>query len=85
MKQWKSYNEFQTLSWKPVHLWYFDVYISDGIKIALSTHGYGNIYFLHGGGPYHVETSPWTCSGNQWIGFYLIGTSIMKDLINCMS
>ena len=37
--------EFQMLFLfqKPVHLRYFDVYISDGVKIALSTHGLGNI------------------------------------------
>ena len=27
-----------------------------------------------------IETSPWICSADQWTGFYMIGTSIMKDL-----
>ena len=29
---------------------------------------------------YHLETSPLICTANQWTGFYMIGTSIMKDL-----
>ena len=32
------------------------------------------------GGPYHVETSLLICSANQWSGFYMIGTSVMKEL-----
>ena len=43
MKQWKSYSEFQILSWTPAHLSYFDVYISDVIKITLSACKLGNI------------------------------------------
>ena len=44
VKQWKSYSEFQILSWK---LTYFDkAHISDGVKTALSTHRLGNNY-LH--------------------------------------
>ena len=31
-------------------------------------------------GPYHIETSPVICSANQWTGFYMIGTSVMKEL-----
>ena len=30
--------------------------------------------------PYHIETSPLICSANQWTGFYMIWTSIMKEL-----
>ena len=32
------------------------------------------------GGPYHMETSPLICSANQWTGFYIVGTSVMKEL-----
>ena len=32
------------------------------------------------GSPYHIETSPLICSANQWTGFYMIGTSVMKEL-----
>ena len=32
-----------SILWTPALLWYFDVYISDDVKIALSTHGLGNI------------------------------------------
>ena len=30
--------------------------------------------------PYHIETSPWICRGNQWTGFYMLGTSAMEEL-----
>ena len=33
------------------------------------------------GGPYHTETSPLICTANQWTGFYMIRTSIMKELL----
>ena len=29
-----------------------------------------------------VETSLFICSANQWTGFYMIGTSVMKELKN---
>ena len=29
---------------------------------------------------YYVETSPLICSANQWTGFYMIRTSVMKEL-----
>ena len=35
---------------------------------------------FHDGGPHQVETSPLICSTNQWTGFYLIETSIMKKV-----
>ena len=35
---------------------------------------------FHDGGFYHIETSPLTCKANQWTGFYMIGTSVMKEL-----
>ena len=35
---------------------------------------------FHDGGSYHIETSPFICSANQWTGFYMIGTSVMKEL-----
>ena len=31
-------------------------------------------------GPYHIVTSPLICRENQWTGFYMIGTSVMKEL-----
>ena len=36
-------------------------------------------YFFHGGGPCHIETSPLICRANQWTGFYMIETSVVKD------
>ena len=32
------------------------------------------------GGRYHIETSPLICRANQWIGFYMITASAMKEL-----
>ena len=36
---------------------------------------------FHDGGPYHIGTSPLICSANQWTGFYMKGTSVIKELI----
>ena len=36
---------------------------------------------FHDEGPFHVETSPLICSVNQWTGFYMKGTSFMKELL----
>ena len=38
---------------------------------------------FQGGGPYHLETSPLIFRAIQWTGLYMIGTSIMKELIKC--
>ena len=38
-------------------------------------------HLFHDGGPYHINTSPLICRANQWTGFYMIGTSVMKGLI----
>ena len=35
---------------------------------------------FHDGGPYSIKTSPLICRANQWFGFYLIETSVMKEL-----
>ena len=32
-------------------------------------------------GSYHIETSPLICTTNQWTSFYMIGTSVMKELL----
>ena len=31
-------------------------------------------------GPYHTETSPLICRSNQWTGFYMTGTFVIKEL-----
>ena len=36
--------------------------------------------FFHNRGPYHIETSPLIYPANQWTGFYMIKTSVMKEL-----
>ena len=38
-----------------------------------------DLSFLHDGGPYHIETSQLICRANQSTGFYMTGTSVMKD------
>ena len=35
---------------------------------------------FHDGGPYSIGTSPLICRVTQWFGFYLIETSVMKEL-----
>ena len=32
------------------------------------------------GGRYHIETSPFICSVNQWTGFHMITVPVMKEL-----
>ena len=34
---------------------------------------------FHDGSPYYVETSTLICRANQWTGFYIIGTSVIKE------
>ena len=36
---------------------------------------------FHDESPYHIETSPLICFVNKWTGFYMIGTSVIKELI----
>ena len=44
---------------------------------------WNNLFFqlFHDGGCYHIETSPLICKANQWTGFYMIGSSVMKELV----
>ena len=61
-----------------------------GVKIC-TLFTFFNVYFFscfelfHDGGPYHLETSPLICRGNQWTGFYMIGTPVMLELTNFTS
>ena len=34
----------------------------------------------HDGGPYHIDPSSLICFANQWAGFYMIVTTVMKEL-----
>ena len=36
---------------------------------------------FHDGDPYHIETSPLIYRVNQCTGFYIISTSVMKELM----
>ena len=33
------------------------------------------------GGPNHIESSTFICKANQWTGFYMIRTCVIKNLI----
>ena len=35
---------------------------------------------FHDGDPYYIETTPLIFTANQWTDFYMIGTSVMKEL-----
>ena len=39
-----------------------------------------SILLSHSGNPYYIETSSLICKANQWTGFYMIRTSVMKKL-----
>ena len=45
----------------------------------IGKHLYKNPFY--DGGPYHVETSQLICRANQRPGFYMMGTSVTKELI----
>ena len=36
-------------------------------------------YLFHDEVPYYIETTPVIYGANQWTGFYMIGTSFMKE------
>ena len=39
-----------------------------------------SILLSHSGNPYYIEISSLICKANQWTGFYMIRTSVMKKL-----
>ena len=47
----------------------------------ISTQVRVHFLFFYDGGPYHIEDSPLICRTNQWAGFCMIGTSVMKEVI----
>ena len=40
--------------------------------------------YTHDGGSYHIETIPMIYSANKWTCFYMIGNSVMKELIGVL-
>ena len=40
-----------------------------------------NVLTLQYGGPYNTETDPLICSADQLTGLYMIGSSVMKELM----
>ena len=39
------------------------------------------VQFFDDRGPCQMETSPVICRASQWTGFYIIGTSVVRELI----
>ena len=48
-------------------------------RVQITPWGTLTFNVLHDEGPYRIETSPLICSTNQWTGFYMVGTSVMKE------
>ena len=42
--------------------------------------GFKSYQLFHGGGRYHIGTSPLIHGANQWTGSYMITASVMKGL-----
>ena len=42
-------------------------------------------YLAHDGGPYHIGTNTLLYRADQWTGFYMIRTSVMKELMLCVN
>ena len=40
------------------------------------------LQLFHDGGLYHIEASPLICRANHWTGFYMMGISVMKELVH---
>ena len=38
---------------------------------------------FHDGGPYYAETIPLICRINEWTGFFMTRTFVMKELMLC--
>ena len=43
------------------------------------------VKLFHDGGPYYIETKLLICSTNQWTGFYMTRTSVVKELTHFLS
>ena len=66
--------------------WSIPLGISSVNKTKSISCGFGHIYrrnleLFQDGGPCNLETSPLICSANQWTGFYMFGTSVIKELM----
>ena len=44
-----------------------------------------NVELFHDGGPYYIENSQLICSVDQWTGYYMIGTTVIKELRGIIS
>ena len=52
------------------------------ICVTIALINLATLLFFHGSS-YHIETSSLICFANQWTGFYMLGTSVVKELRHC--
>ena len=53
-----------------------ELYFSKATNMEVIT----KLKLFHDEGPYHIEPSSLICIANQWAGFYMVKTSVMKEL-----
>ena len=64
-----------------INFFYFNqLFISKSKMIFRDLKRFAYFKPFYDGGPSHLETSPLICSENQCSGFYMVGTSLMKEL-----
>ena len=69
------------IQFKSVHLFCYDPEWFKQLYGMEHTDHIKNISNLfHNGRPCHKETTPLITRANQWTGFYMVGTSVMKEL-----
>ena len=72
------------LSFSSMNLVYSETKKCQRKHIYSFTHFWRSQIFIlklfHERGPHHIETSLLICTASQWIGFYMILISVMKDL-----
>ena len=72
MQVLRIFNRFK-LVWGAMVVWDFFRLVSAQI-----------VELFHDEGLYYIVTSTLIYTANQWAGFYMIGSSVMKDLMNCV-
>ena len=67
-----------TIKHERVSFWKYFVAVASAINSEVKN---CLAWLFHDGGLYHIETSPLICHLNQWTGFYMTGTSVLKGLM----
>ena len=57
-----------------------EIYAGQIILILMPSFNVKYLYIFHGGVTFHIVTSSLICRANQWTGFYMIRTSVIKEL-----